>query len=113
MGLNVIAPGAVLLVALVICAACIFRMRGLRGKNYGKWRRMGETIALSIVILLAAAIGGGAVFNAVASQYFFSRHAAPGKLYEVDGYKMHLYCTGEGSPTLVLDAGLGKSLSKT
>ena len=30
-----------------------------------------------------------------------------GKLYTVDGYKMHLYCTGEGSPTIVLDAGLG------
>ncbi len=25
----------------------------------------------------------------------------------VNGYRMHLYCTGEGSPTIILDAGLG------
>jgi pimeloyl-ACP methyl ester carboxylesterase len=105
--LNIIAPGAVLLVALLVCVACVVRMRGLRRKNYGKWRRVSEMSVLALVILLAATVGVGAAFNAVASQYFFSRHSAPGKLYEVDGYKMHLYCTGEGSPTLILDAGLG------
>ena len=105
--LNIVAPVAVVLVALLICVACIVRMRSLRRKNYGKWRRVGEIIALSIVVLLAAAIGGGAAFNAVASQYFFSRHTAPGKLYDVGGYQMHLYCTGAGSPYVVLDAGLG------
>ncbi|MGA3299903.1 MAG: alpha/beta hydrolase, partial [Candidatus Acidiferrales bacterium] len=105
--LNIVAPVAVVLVALLICVACIVRIRSLRRKNYGKWRRVGEIIALSIVVFLAAAIGGGAAFNAVAGQYFFSRRTAPGKLYDVSGYKMHLYCTGEGSPTVVLDAGLG------
>src|SRR5580698_9551233 len=105
--LNIVAPVAVVLVALLICVACIVRIRSLRRKNYGKWRRVGEIIALSIVVFLAAAIGGGAAFNALAGQYFFSRRTAPGKLYDVSGYKMHLYCTGEGSPTVVLDAGLG------
>jgi hypothetical protein len=107
MFLNVVAPGAVVLVALLVCVACVIRMRSLRRKNYGKWRRVGEMISLSVAILFAASVGVGTAFNAVASQYFFSRHSAPGKLYEVDGYKMHLYCTGEGSPTVVLDAGLG------
>jgi pimeloyl-ACP methyl ester carboxylesterase len=32
----------------------------------------------------------------------------PGNLIDVgDGINMHIYCTGEGSPTIVLDAGLG------
>ena len=31
----------------------------------------------------------------------------PGTVYNVNGYKMHIYCIGDGSPTLVLDAGLG------
>lgn len=30
---------------------------------------------------------------------------APGQLVDVGGYKMHLYCTGQGSPTLLMDAG--------
>lgn len=32
---------------------------------------------------------------------------APGELVDVGGYKLHLYCTGEGNPTVVMDAGLG------
>ena len=35
--------------------------------------------------------------------------APPGELVDVDGHAMHLYCTGEGSPTVVLDTGLGDS----
>ena len=64
-------------------------------------------IALIVVMLVAAALGSGATFNVVATQYFFAHHSVPGNFYDVDGYKMHLLCTGEGSPTLVLDAGLG------
>lgn len=30
----------------------------------------------------------------------------PGKLIDVGGYNMHLYCMGEGSPTVILEAGL-------
>ena len=30
----------------------------------------------------------------------------PGRLIDVGGINMHIYCTGEGSPTVVLDAGL-------
>ena len=32
---------------------------------------------------------------------------APGKLIDVGGYSLHLYCTGEGGPAVILDAGLG------
>ena len=34
--------------------------------------------------------------------------APPGRLIDVGGHNMHLYCTGEGSPTVILDAGLGQ-----
>jgi len=104
---NLIAPGCVVAIALLVCVACILRMRALRSKNYGQWRRVSEMIVLTVVMLIAVALGSGATFNVVATQYFFARHSVPGNFYDVDGYKMHLLCTGEGSPTLVLDAGLG------
>lgn len=31
----------------------------------------------------------------------------PGTTYTIDGHAVHMYCTGTGSPTLVLDSGLG------
>src|ERR671919_106543 len=30
----------------------------------------------------------------------------PGRLIDIDGINMHIHCTGEGIPTIVLDAGL-------
>jgi pimeloyl-ACP methyl ester carboxylesterase len=32
----------------------------------------------------------------------------PGQLYDVGGYRLHLDCTGSGSPTVVLQSGLGE-----
>jgi pimeloyl-ACP methyl ester carboxylesterase len=32
----------------------------------------------------------------------------PGRLIDVGGVSMHIYCTGEGGPTVILDAGLGQ-----
>jgi pimeloyl-ACP methyl ester carboxylesterase len=82
-------------------------MRALRSKSYRKWHLVCERIVLTVVMLIAAALGSSATFNAIATQYFFAYHAVPGNSYDVGGYKLHLYCTGEGSPTLILDAGLG------
>lgn len=35
------------------------------------------------------------------------RPAPLGKLVDVGGRKLHLYCTGQGSPTVVLESGAG------
>src|SRR5262249_15076494 len=32
---------------------------------------------------------------------------APGKFFEVAGHKMHLHCAGQGSPTVVVEVGVG------
>jgi pimeloyl-ACP methyl ester carboxylesterase len=34
-------------------------------------------------------------------------HPTPGRLVDVGGYKLHLWCTGDGAPAVILDAGLG------
>jgi pimeloyl-ACP methyl ester carboxylesterase len=35
--------------------------------------------------------------------------APPGRLVDVGGFKLHIHCTGEGSPSIILDAALGGS----
>ncbi len=35
------------------------------------------------------------------------RYPVPGRIFQVDGYGMHLYCTGTGAPTVIVEAGLG------
>ncbi len=33
--------------------------------------------------------------------------AAPGKLVDIGGHRLHLLCSGEGEPTVILESGLG------
>ena len=51
----------------------------------------------------------GALVNNVALQRDDVTEAMPGALYDVGGHRLHLHCTGTGSPTVVLASGLGGS----
>ena len=59
---------------------------------------------LALVVGLATA---GAAYEAVASAQDGVRYPAPGRLVDAGGYRLHLLCLGEGSPTVLLDAWAG------
>jgi pimeloyl-ACP methyl ester carboxylesterase len=52
-------------------------------------------------------VAGYSAYNALTLQIFLARNPPLGKMYPVDGHKMHLYCIGSGEPTIVLEPGLG------
>ena len=56
-----------------------------------------------VVVLLLA----GATYQFIATKIDERKYPPPGRLVDVGGYRLHLYCVGEGAPTVVLDAGLG------
>lgn len=56
----------------------------------------------SLLFLLALS-----AWNLAASKWQNARNPVPGKFFSVGGRQMHLYCTGAGSPTVVIEAGLG------
>ncbi len=57
-----------------------------------------------LVILLVLGIVGG-IYQSAASTGDLKRYPAPGKLHDLGGYRLHLYCIGQGSPTVILEAG--------
>jgi pimeloyl-ACP methyl ester carboxylesterase len=59
---------------------------------------------LALIVLLAAS---GATYEAIMRAGDAKRYPPPGQLVEVGGHRLHLNCVGQGSPTVVLDAGLG------
>lgn len=65
-------------------------------------------IGLGIIFAL---IGGlalvGASYEAIAAGGDAKAYLPPGQLVDVGGYRLHIQCVGTGSPTVVLDAGLG------
>ena len=70
-------------------------------------RRWIKRLALGLVALLVIGLLSTSVYHLVVSQIDRGRFPPPGQLVDVGGYKLHILCQGEGSPTVVLDAGLG------
>ncbi len=62
-------------------------------------------VGLVAVIVLLVAVG--ASYEAIMAAGDDTRYPAPGQRVDVGGYRLHVHCVGEGSPTVVLDAGLG------
>src|SRR3982750_8546 len=70
------------------------------------WRWAKRVLAglAGVVVLLLLA---GAAYQFIATKIDERKYPPPGRLVDVGGYRLHLYCVGEGTPTVVLDAGLG------
>jgi pimeloyl-ACP methyl ester carboxylesterase len=58
-----------------------------------------------LAVLALASLGGG--YQAVRVAVDASADAMPGRLFDVGGHRLHLSCTGSGSPTVVLEPGAG------
>jgi pimeloyl-ACP methyl ester carboxylesterase len=52
----------------------------------------------------------GAAYQFIATRQQSAANPAPGQLIDIGGYHLHAWCTGEGSPAVILDTGLGGSL---
>ncbi|HEV2397309.1 MAG TPA: alpha/beta hydrolase [Candidatus Sulfotelmatobacter sp.] len=66
-------------------------------------------ILLGFILLLIIAAIAGFIYENIAEARDRRFNPMPGRLVEVNGRRMHIYCTGEGSPTVVLDSGMGDS----
>jgi pimeloyl-ACP methyl ester carboxylesterase len=82
------------------------RQSALPHKRRRLWRWTRHVLAglagVFTVLLLA-----GAAYQFVATKIDEGKYPPPGRLVDVGGYRLHLNCTGEGAPTVVMDAGLG------
>ena len=71
-----------------------------RGRGYLLWLGRILVAALGLIVI-------GAVYESVAEASDVRAYPPPGQMVDVGGYRLHINCTGTGSPTVVIDAGLG------
>ncbi|MFN8638423.1 MAG: alpha/beta fold hydrolase [Dehalococcoidia bacterium] len=76
------------------------RPRGLR------WGRIFRLLAAPVAVLAFLALVG-MLWESRSEAADALAYPPPGHLIDVGGYRLHLVCTGSGSPTVVIDAGLG------
>jgi len=69
------------------------------------FRRIARGLLVLVLVLLVA----GFLYENISEARNRQFNPMLGKRFDVGGYKLHIYCTGEGSPTVILDSGLGDS----
>ena len=72
------------------------------------WRWTMRIFVVLGAFLLVAAFSG-ATYQWVATRQELAATPPPGHLVDVGGYRLHLWCTGDGAPAVILDTGLGGS----
>jgi hypothetical protein len=93
-------PPAMLALA-VWMLVCVHRQLQSRG---GRW-----LLYPVIALLVLAAIGGG--YQTLGEAADAKAYPMPGQLLDVGGHRLHLRCTGAGTPTVVLEPGAGEMSS--
>jgi pimeloyl-ACP methyl ester carboxylesterase len=92
---------------LTTLAAAIWMIRRAKGQLPGPSRRW--LLYPVFAALILAAVGGG--YETVREAVDANAYPAPGQLVDVGGHRLHLNCTGSGSPTVVLETGGGEMSS--
>lgn len=64
-------------------------------------------ILRGLLVLVLILVAAGFVYENIAESRDQRFNPMAGRRFDVGGYKMHLYCTGAGSPTVILESGLG------
>ncbi|HSK88359.1 MAG TPA: alpha/beta hydrolase, partial [Anaerolineales bacterium] len=78
----------------------------------GASKRRGRGCLFWLGASLAALLGLallGYIYESMAEAADAKAYPPPGQMVDVGGYRLHLNCTGSGSPTVVIDAGHGAS----
>lgn len=63
-----------------------------------------------IFCLLALCVGLGSVYRLVGTRRDLKKYPPPGRMVDLGTHRLHLYETGNGGPTIVLEAGLMSTL---
>ena len=75
----------------------------------GRLRRILARSALVLAVALAGAILLGAIYEQTARRAAAGQYPPPGQMVDIGGRRIHLNCTGGGSPVVILEAGADTS----
>jgi pimeloyl-ACP methyl ester carboxylesterase len=65
---------------------------------------LGRILAVLLILALV-----GWIYEPMAEAADAKAYPPPGQMVDVGGYRLHIYCTGSGSPTVVIETGWGDS----
>ena len=79
------------------------------GSQSAPRRSLFRRIVLILLVFLLILLLAGFLYENISEARDRRFNPMQGRLLDVGGRKMHIQCTGDGSPTVILDSGLGDS----
>ena len=65
--------------------------------------------SLISLVILAMVLAVGMTYEAIGRVSDARRFPVAGQMVDVGGYRLNIYCTGIGTPTVILESGLGEN----
>jgi pimeloyl-ACP methyl ester carboxylesterase len=72
-------------------------------------RRILKWLLAGLVGVVALSFVAGFVYQKFSESSDLERYPPPGRLVDVNSHFMHIHCIGEGSPTVILELGIGSA----
>lgn len=72
-------------------------------------RRWTTRVLVGLGSLIVVTALTGAAYESFATRRDLAVTPPPGQLVDIGGYRLHLWCSGNGAPAVILDTGLGGS----
>jgi len=111
LGFLVFQPGASTIGAIgwvwpIVLLGLVVWMVVQSRRSLRSWSRR---VVLYPVFVVLVAMAVGALYQNVGEARDENASSMPGQLLDVGNHRLHIDCTGAGSPTVVLEAGLGET----
>ena len=74
-------------------------------RTFVRSRSLLSRILKFLIASLALIVAAGAVFQFSMTLWESHLYRPPGKLVDIGGLRLHINCTSQGSPTVVMEAG--------
>ena len=77
---------------------------GDEGSTMWRWLRR-LLIAFGLTLIIAAV--SGTTYQSIQTRRELAAVPPPGRLVDVEGHRIHIWCSGSGAPAVILETGLG------
>jgi len=79
------------------------------GSRSASSRSLFRRVVVILLVFLLILVAAGFLYENISEARDRRLNPVQGRLVDVGGRNMHIHCTGDGSPTVILDSGLGDS----
>ncbi len=82
----------------------------LKPRKFGRLRRLVKRVMIGFTLLVTFLAVVGTIYQRISTARDMRKFPPPGRLVDAGGHRLHIHCSGAGSPMVVLDSGFDDTM---